>query len=56
MCYYIQKDMMIILLETNDKCKNNQCPTSQKCKSNNLNYKKEAEPVEKSKNNGLKMS
>jgi hypothetical protein len=30
---------MIILLETSDKCKNDQCPTSQECKGNSSNYK-----------------
>jgi uncharacterized protein (UPF0179 family) len=54
MCSCIQKDTMIILLETNDKCKNDQCPTYQKCKTSNLNYKKEAELAEISKKNGLK--
>ncbi len=45
---------MIILLETNDKYKSNQCPTSQKCRGNNLNYKKEAKPARKNRMNGLK--
>jgi hypothetical protein len=31
MCYYIQNNKVIIMLEMSDKCKNDQCPTSQKC-------------------------
>jgi len=39
--------MVIILLETNDKCKSNQCPTPQECKNNNLNHRREAKPTQK---------
>jgi hypothetical protein len=45
MWYYIQKDMMIILLETNDKCKSDQCPIPKECKGSNMNYKMEVEPA-----------
>jgi hypothetical protein len=28
MCYYIQNNKVIILLEMSNKCRNDQCPTS----------------------------
>jgi hypothetical protein len=37
MCYYIPKNRVI-----SDNCKNDQCPTSQKCEGSNPNYKREA--------------
>jgi hypothetical protein len=40
----------------NNKCKNNQFPTSQKCGTNNSNYGKEVELAQKSKKNGLTTS
>jgi hypothetical protein len=33
MCHYIEKNKVIILLETSDKCKNDQNPTSKKSKA-----------------------
>jgi len=33
MCHYIEKNKVIILLETSDKCKNDQNPTSNKSKA-----------------------
>jgi hypothetical protein len=56
MCYYIQKDRMIILLETSDKCRNDQCPTPKECKGTNMNYKTKAKPTQKNKKNGLATS
>ncbi len=48
MCYYIKKNM-IILLKMNDKCKNDQCPTSQKCENINSNYEKKIKLTHKKK-------
>jgi len=56
MCYCIQKNRVIILLETNKKCKNDQNPTSQECKDNSLNYKKEAKVTQRNKKSGLTTS
>jgi hypothetical protein len=37
------------MLEKSDKYKNDQCPTSQECGGDNLSYRREVEPVEKTK-------
>ncbi len=56
-CYYIQENRMIIVQETNDKCRRNQCLIiSQKCENNNPNSRKEAKFVWKNKNNGMMTS
>jgi hypothetical protein len=44
------------MLEMNDKCKSDQCPTPQVCEGNNLNYKREVEPSQKNRKNGLMTS
>jgi hypothetical protein len=49
MCYYIQKNKVIILLEMNDKCSSNQCPTFEEYKGNNPNYRMEVEHTRKSR-------
>jgi hypothetical protein len=51
MCYYIQKNRVNILLETNNKCKGDQCPTSQECRGNILN-----KSAQRNKKSGLTMS
>ncbi len=38
MCHHIEKNRVMISLETNYKCKNNQSPTSQKNMGNKLNH------------------
>jgi hypothetical protein len=40
MCHNIEKNKVMILLETNDKCKNNQHPTSQKARAVNQTIEK----------------
>jgi hypothetical protein len=45
MCYYIQKNKVIILLEMNDKWKSDQSLTSQECGGNNSNHRKVAKHV-----------
>jgi hypothetical protein len=39
------KNMVIILLETNEKCKSNQWPTTQACGVSNPNHKKDVKPT-----------
>jgi hypothetical protein len=46
MCHGIEKNMVIILLETNDKCKNNQNPTSQKPRAINQTIEKKPNILE----------
>jgi len=46
MCYCMQKNKVIILLETNNKCRIDQCSTSKEYKNKNPNYKKEIEPAQ----------
>jgi hypothetical protein len=53
MCYYIQKNKVIILLEMSDKCWSDQCPTFEEYKGNNRNYRKEVEPIQKSRKMGM---
>jgi hypothetical protein len=38
MCHHIEKNRVMILLETSNKCKNDQSPTSQKNMRNKLNH------------------
>ncbi len=38
MCHHIEKNKVMIPLETSDKCKNNQSLTSQKNMGNKLNH------------------
>jgi hypothetical protein len=39
--------MAITLLETNDKCRNVQCPTPQQCKGSSPNHRREVKLVQK---------
>ncbi len=53
MCYCIEKNKVIILLEMSDKCKIIKCPTFQECEGNNPNYRKEVKFTWKRKSSGL---
>jgi 4-hydroxy-3-methylbut-2-enyl diphosphate reductase IspH len=46
MCHDIEKNKVIILLETNDKCKNNQNPMPQKARVVNQTTKKRPSTLE----------
>jgi hypothetical protein len=47
--YCILNNKVIVLLETRNKCKNDQCPTPQECESSSPNHKREVELVEETK-------
>ncbi len=56
MCYCIQNNMVIILLEMINKCRNDQCPASQECEGNSPNYREGTKLAQRNKKSGLMMN
>jgi hypothetical protein len=52
----MQKNKVIILLETNNKCRNDQCSTSKEYKNKSPNYKKEIKPAQENFKNDMTTS